>query len=136
LKNTRFTEQRPLCGAAGVRPCAYAQTVFFEKDRTVAVRSSVWMRAPWGTSARRRRAVYLKKKRYRLLGRNYRHAHGRSRPHRPQRDLCVFVEVKLRRSAAFAEAREFVTGRKAGTDYEGRRRAGCRPNPTTLHAAL
>jgi putative endonuclease len=57
-------------------------------------------------------AKYLKKERYRLLGMNYRTRYGELDLIVCDRRFVVFVEVKLRRSAAFAEAREFVTRRK------------------------
>jgi putative endonuclease len=57
-------------------------------------------------------AKYLKKERYRLLGMNYRTRYGEIDLIVCDRRFVVFVEVKLRRSAAFAEAREFVTRRK------------------------
>jgi putative endonuclease len=57
-------------------------------------------------------AAYLRKKRYELLGMNYRTRYGEIDLIVRDRRFVVFVEVKLRRSAAFAEAREFVTRRK------------------------
>jgi putative endonuclease len=57
-------------------------------------------------------AAYLKKKRYGLLGMNFRTRFGEIDLIVSDRRYVVFVEVKLRRSAAFAEAREFVTRRK------------------------
>lgn len=57
-------------------------------------------------------AAYLKNKQYRLLGMNYRTRYGEIDLIVCDRRYMVFVEVKLRRSASFAEAREFVTRRK------------------------
>ena len=54
-------------------------------------------------------AAYLKKKRYKLVGMNYRTRLGEIDLIVSDRRYIVFVEVKLRRSASFAEAREFVT---------------------------
>jgi putative endonuclease len=54
-------------------------------------------------------ASYLKKKRYRLLGMNYRTRLGEVDLIAADRRFVVFVEVKLRRSDSFATAREFVT---------------------------
>lgn len=57
-------------------------------------------------------AAYLKKKRYGLVGMNYRTRYGEIDLIVRDSRFVVFVEVKLRRSAAFAEAREYVTRRK------------------------
>ena len=57
-------------------------------------------------------AEYLKKKRYRIVGMNYACRFGEIDLIAENRDSVVFVEVKSRKSAAFAEAREFVTAAK------------------------
>ena len=57
-------------------------------------------------------AAYLKKKRYRLVGMNYRTRLGEIDLIVSDRRYIVFVEVKLRRSESFAAAREFVTTQK------------------------
>jgi putative endonuclease len=54
-------------------------------------------------------ASYLKRKRYTLLGMNYRTRQGEVDLIAADRRYVVFVEVKLRRSDSFAAAREFVT---------------------------
>jgi putative endonuclease len=54
-------------------------------------------------------ASYLKKKRYKLLGMNYRTRLGEVDLIAADRRFVIFVEVKLRRSDTFAAAREFVT---------------------------
>ncbi len=63
----------------------------------------------WGEAAA---ADYLRKKRYEIVACNYHTRFGevdliaRSRKH------VVFVEVKTRRDDSYAQAREFVTGKK------------------------
>ena len=59
----------------------------------------------WGESLA---AEYLQKKRYRIIGANYRCRMGEIDLIAEKGKYLVFVEVKLRRSSAFAEAREFV----------------------------
>ena len=54
-------------------------------------------------------AEYLRKKGCRVLGMNYRTRLGEIDVIAADRRYVMFVEVKLRKSAAFAEAREFVT---------------------------
>lgn len=53
-------------------------------------------------------ARYLRKKRYTLVAANYRSRFGEIDLIVQNRKYLVFVEVKLRKSAAFADAREFV----------------------------
>jgi putative endonuclease len=53
-------------------------------------------------------AEYLRKKRYRLVATGYRCRYGEIDLIVQNRRYLVFVEVKLRRSDRFAEAREFV----------------------------
>lgn len=57
-------------------------------------------------------AKYLKKKRYKILGLNYSCRFGEIDIIAQSGEYIAFVEVKLRKSAAFAEAREFVTASK------------------------
>ncbi len=57
-------------------------------------------------------AEYLRKKRYRIVGMNYPCRYGEIDLIAETREYIVFVEVKSRKSAAFAEAREFVTSAK------------------------
>ena len=57
-------------------------------------------------------AEYLKKKKYRIVGMNYSCRFGEIDVIAENRDFVVFVEVKQRKSAAFAEAREYVTAAK------------------------
>ena len=57
-------------------------------------------------------AEYLRKKGYRLTALNYRVRGGEIDIIAEDRRYLVFVEVKTRQSAAFAEAREFVDRRK------------------------
>lgn len=63
----------------------------------------------WGESLA---AEYLQKKRYRIIGANYRCRMGEIDLIAEKGKYLVFVEVKLRRSCAFAEAREFVDRHK------------------------
>ncbi len=53
-------------------------------------------------------AEYLRKKRYKLLDANYRCKYGEIDLIVCDRKYLVFVEVKLRKSAKFARAAEFV----------------------------
>lgn len=57
-------------------------------------------------------AEYLKKKKYKIVGLNYRCRFGEIDVIAENRKYVVFTEVKLRKSAAFAEAKEFVTAAK------------------------
>jgi putative endonuclease len=53
-------------------------------------------------------AEYLRKKKYKLLAAGYRTRFGEIDLIASNRKYLIFVEVKLRKSAEFAEAREFV----------------------------
>lgn len=57
-------------------------------------------------------AQYLKRKWYRLVAKNYRIRGGEIDLIVENRKYLVFVEVKTRQDARFAEAREFVDSRK------------------------
>jgi len=57
-------------------------------------------------------AEYLRKKRYEILASGYRCRFGEIDLIVKNRKFLVFVEVKLRKSAGFARAREFVDARK------------------------
>jgi putative endonuclease len=57
-------------------------------------------------------AKYLTKKRYKLVATNYRSRFGEIDLIVRDRKYLVFVEVKLRKSNQFADAREFVDLRK------------------------
>ena len=57
-------------------------------------------------------AEYLRKKRYRILASGYRCRFGEIDLIAASRSYLVFVEVKLRKSADFAAAREYVDTRK------------------------
>jgi len=57
-------------------------------------------------------AQYLVKKKYKLLAANYRCRFGEIDLIVRNSQFVVFVEVKLRKSGDFAEAREFVDSRK------------------------
>ena len=57
-------------------------------------------------------AEYLKKKRYKIVGLNYSCRFGEIDVIAENKKYIVFVEVKLRKSNSFAEAREFVTQSK------------------------
>ena len=63
----------------------------------------------WGESIA---ADYLRKKRYIILAANYRCRFGEIDLIAENRNYLVFVEVKLRKNANFAEAMEFVDRRK------------------------
>ena len=57
-------------------------------------------------------AEFLRKKRYQLVASGYRCRFGEIDLIVKNRHFLVFVEVKLRKSADFARAMEFVDGRK------------------------
>jgi len=57
-------------------------------------------------------AEYLRKKRLKVLATGYRSRFGEIDIIAADRNYLIFVEVKLRRSARFAEAREYVDFRK------------------------
>lgn len=63
----------------------------------------------WGEAVA---AEYLRKKRYEIVATGYRCRFGEIDLIAQNRRYLVFVEVKLRRSDRFAEAREFVDSRK------------------------
>ncbi len=57
-------------------------------------------------------AEYLRKKRYKIVASGYRCKFGEIDLIAKNRTYLVFAEVKLRKSANFAAAREYVDGRK------------------------
>ena len=57
-------------------------------------------------------AEYLRKKRYKILAAGYRSRFGEIDLIAEDRKFLVFVEVKLRKSAEFAKAMEYVDRRK------------------------
>lgn len=65
-----------------------------------------------GRFGEERAAAYLRRRGYVILDRNYRCRLGEIDLIARKRGCVVFVEVKLRKDAAFAQAREFVTPAK------------------------
>ena len=63
----------------------------------------------WGEACA---AEYLRRKRYTLVAKGYRSRFGEIDLIVKNRKFLVFVEVKLRKSNSFAQAREFVDLRK------------------------
>ena len=63
----------------------------------------------WGESLA---GEYLRKKRYKIVGVNYRTRYGEIDLIVSNKKYLVFVEVKLRKSAFFARAAEFVDFKK------------------------
>ncbi len=63
----------------------------------------------WGES---QAAGYMKKKGYKLKATNYHSRFGEIDLIVENKEYVVFVEVKLRKNGKFAEAREFVDGKK------------------------
>lgn len=57
-------------------------------------------------------AEYLRKKRFKILAAGYRCRFGEIDLIAADRKYLIFVEVKTRRTASFAQAREYVDGRK------------------------
>lgn len=64
---------------------------------------------PWGEE---QAAQYLRKKRYTIVASGYRTRFGEIDLIVKNRKFLVFVEVKLRKTADFAEAKEFVNSKK------------------------
>lgn len=64
---------------------------------------------PWGEALA---AEYLRRKRYEILACNFRSRYGEIDIIARKGGVVAFVEVKLRRSSAFAAAAEFVDRRK------------------------
>lgn len=64
---------------------------------------------PWGEALA---AEYLRKKKYRIVASGYRCRFGEIDLIAQNRQYLVFVEVKLRKNAKYALAREFVDNRK------------------------
>ena len=64
---------------------------------------------PWGEALA---AEYLRKKRFRIAAMNYRTRLGELDLVAERGQFVVFCEVKLRKTADFAAAREFVDARK------------------------
>ena len=62
-----------------------------------------------GSYGEQRAAAFLRDKGYKLVGMNYHTRLGEIDLIVSDRKYIVFVEVKLRRSASFAAAREYVT---------------------------
>lgn len=60
----------------------------------------------WGEE---KAAAFLRRKGYKIIGMNYACRMGEIDIIARNRKFIIFAEVKLRKSAAFAEAREFVT---------------------------
>ena len=67
------------------------------------------LRGAWGEALA---AEYLRKKRYKILAAGYSCKFGEIDLIAADRKYLVFVEVKLRKSADFAQAMEFVDRRK------------------------
>ena len=65
----------------------------------------------WGETVA---AEYLRKKKYKLLAAGYRTRFGEIDLIASNREYLLFVEVKLRKSDRFAQAREFVDFHKQG----------------------
>lgn len=63
----------------------------------------------WGEE---KAATYLKRHGYKIIGRNCRYRQGEIDIVAEKKDLVIFVEVKTRKNADYAEAREFVTAAK------------------------
>lgn len=57
-------------------------------------------------------ANYLKKKKYKILGLNFNCRFGEIDIIAENREYLAFVEVKLRKNSAFAQAKEFVSYQK------------------------
>ena len=71
-------------------------------------------------------AEYLRKKRYTVVASGYRCRFGEIDLIVKNKAFLVFVEVKLRKSADFAQAMEYVDGEKAGQNPHYRRAVSVR----------
>ena len=69
-------------------------------------------RRAYGNEGEQAACDFLTCKGYKLIDRNVRRGRGEIDIIAQNRKYTVFVEVKLRKNAAFAEAREFVTAAK------------------------
>ena len=69
-------------------------------------------RALFGAWGEMQAAAYLRRHRYRLIGKNFRLRGGEIDLIAEKGAYIVFIEVKTRRDAAFAEAREYVDAQK------------------------
>ena len=67
------------------------------------------LRGAWGEALA---AEYLRKKRYAVIACNYRCRFGEIDVIAEDRKFLIFAEVKLRKSAEYGAAREFVDARK------------------------
>lgn len=67
------------------------------------------MLGPWGEALA---AAYLRKKKYDIVAAGFRSRFGEIDLIAQNRKFLVFVEVKLRKNADFAQAREFVDAAK------------------------
>ena len=65
----------------------------------------------WGEA---QAAAYLERKGYRIISEGYRSRYGEIDLIAADTRFVAFIEVKTRKNAGFAEAREFVAGRKIG----------------------
>lgn len=81
----------------------HPQKVLFEK--------ALWLIC-WAPGGEEKAAEFLRRKGYALVTSNYRCKFGEIDLIVKNRRYLVFVEVKLRKNAAFAQAREFVDYRK------------------------
>lgn len=63
----------------------------------------------WGED---KAAQFLKRRGYKIVDRNCRYRQGEIDIVAEKKDIIVFAEVKLRKNADYAEAREFVTEAK------------------------
>ena len=63
----------------------------------------------WGEE---KAASYLRRRGYKIVDRNCRYRQGEIDIVAEKNDIIVFVEVKTRKDASYAEAREFVTNAK------------------------
>ena len=84
---------------------SYPQTELFEEDALMDKK----LLGRWGEM---QAAEYLKRKKYKIVGLNYSCRWGEIDVIAENRQFIAFIEVKLRKSSGFAEAREFVNGAK------------------------
>lgn len=65
-----------------------------------------------GDFGEKKAAAYLRREGYKIVATNYSCRYGEIDIIASESDFIAFVEVKLRKNADFAQAREFVTGSK------------------------
>ncbi len=72
-----------------------------------------------GSIGENKAAVFLQKKGYEIVARNYRYKHAEIDLIVRHGNVLVFVEVKTRSSSSFGEPEDFVDAKKVSKIFEG-----------------